>query len=157
MPDNLQLGSFAWALAHVRRFGDTDIFPVPFEYEAIAHDWNAIGPFLGEVDLASHKQRPTKGVMVVKPGGGYRAATQLDPLDHLIYTAAVYEASESIERARVPEHQRIACSCRIHVTPEGAFFSADNGWTNYHTRSKELAGEAEITHVLTADISDFYN
>jgi len=24
-----------WSLAHVHKYGDTDIFPVPFEYEAI--------------------------------------------------------------------------------------------------------------------------
>ena len=42
--DTIKPESLAWALTHVRRHGDTDIFPVPFEYEAIAHDWNAIEP-----------------------------------------------------------------------------------------------------------------
>jgi len=157
MPDNLQPDSLAWALAHVRRFGDTDIFPPPFEYDALAHDWNSVGSFLHGVDLADYKIRPNNRVMVLKPGGGFRAATQLDPLDQLLYTAVVYEAADSIERARVPVDQRIACSYRIRLTPEGAFFPPDNGWKDYHARSKELAQAEGISHVLTADISDFYN
>ena len=35
----LQQDSLDWALAHVLRFGDTDVFPVPFEYDAIEYDW----------------------------------------------------------------------------------------------------------------------
>ena len=157
MPDNLQPDSLAWALAHVRKYGDTDIFPLPFEYEAIAHDWSSVNPFLLGVDLTDCKIHPDNRVMVIKPGGGFRAATQLDPLDHLLYTAAVYEGAELIEKARVPADQRIACSYRVRLTPEGAFFPPDNGWKDYHSRSSELAKTEGTSHVLSADISDFYN
>ena len=128
MPDHLDPASLAWALTHVRRYGDTDIFPVPFEYEAIAHDWNTLGPVLLGIDLADYKAHSDRRVMVIKPGGGFRAAMQLDPQDHLLYTAAVYEGAELIEKARVPADQRVACSYRIRLTPEGAFFSPDSGW-----------------------------
>jgi hypothetical protein len=74
MADNVQAESLSWALSHVRRFGDTDIFPIPFEYSAIAHSWNAIGPHLEQTDLSSHKVSSDRRVMVVKPGGGFRAA-----------------------------------------------------------------------------------
>ena len=33
--------SLDWALAHALRYGDTDVFPLPFEYEAIKHDWSS--------------------------------------------------------------------------------------------------------------------
>ena len=157
MPDNLQPASLAWALAHVRRFGDTDIFPLPFEYECLAHDWKSVGSFLAGVDLTDYKIRPDSPVMVIKPGGGFRAATQLDPLDHLLYTAAIYEAAELIEKARVPADQRIACSYRVRLTPEGAFFPPDNGWEGFSLPMGELAKLEDISHVLCADISDFYN
>jgi Reverse transcriptase (RNA-dependent DNA polymerase) len=157
MPDNLDPASLAWALTHVRRYGDTDVFPVPFEYEAIAHDWRSVSPFLLGVDLSDYKTHPDRRVMVIKPGGGYRAATQLDPLDHLLYTAAVYEAAELIEKARVPADRRIACSYRIRLTPEGSFFPPDSGWKEFHCRSGELARVEGTSHVLSADISDFYN
>jgi hypothetical protein len=157
MPDNLQPDSLAWALAHVRRYDDTDIFPLPFEYEAIAHDWKSVSSFLLGVDLAGYKIHPDSRIMVIKPGGGFRAATQLDPLDHLLYTAAVYEAAELIEKARIPADQRIACSYRICITPEGAFFPPESGWKDFHSRSSELAKLEGTSHVLSADISDFYN
>src|ERR1035441_90959 len=107
--------------------------------------------------MASYKIPPDSRIMVIKPGGGFRAATQLDPLDHLLYTAAVYEAAELIEKARVPADQRIACSYRIHLTPEGAFFPPESGWKDFHSRSSELAKLEGTSHVLSADISDFYN
>jgi Reverse transcriptase (RNA-dependent DNA polymerase) len=157
MSDNFQPESLSWALTHVRRFGDTDIFPIPFEYEAIAHNWNSIGPHLQNVDFGDHKVSSDRRVMVIKPGGGFRAAVQLDPLDHLLYTAAVYEAAEMIEKARIPAKEQIACSYRVHLTPEGAFFPPNNGWNDFHSRSKQLAESATYSHLLLADISDFYN
>jgi hypothetical protein len=94
--------------------------------------------------------------MMLKPGGGFRAATQLDPLDHLLYSAAVYEAASIIEAARIPANQNIVCSYRITATPDGAFFAPTNGWGAFHERSKSLAC-AKYSHVFVADISDFYN
>ncbi len=35
----LKEASFDWALAHVQKYGDTDLFPVPFEYDAIKGLW----------------------------------------------------------------------------------------------------------------------
>ena len=157
MPDNIQLSSLSWALAHVRKFGDSDIFPVPFEYEAIAHDWNSIGPHLHSVDFDNHKVFADRRVMVIKPGGGFRAAIQLDPRDQLLYTAAVFEAAPLVEAARIPRDLKVACSHRLQLTPEGAFFSPDTGWKDFHARSKDLARTNRFSHILLADISDFYN
>jgi hypothetical protein len=157
VPDNIQLSSLSWALAHVRKFGDSDIFPVPFEYEAIAHDWNSIGPDLHALDFDNHKVFADRRLMVIKPGGGFRAAIQLDPRDQLLYTAAVFEAAPLVEAARIPRDLKVACSHRLDLTPEGAFFSPDTGWKDFHTRSKELARTNQFSHVLLADISDFYN
>jgi hypothetical protein len=155
-PDLMGSPSLSWALTHVRRYGDTDIFPTPFEYEAIAHDWNLLSVNLAARDFADYRIGADRRVMMLKPGGGFRAATQLDPLDHLIYTAAVYEAAPLIERTRIPADQNVACSYRIALTPEGAFFAPASGWNAFHDRSRELATQ-EFTHVFVADIADFYN
>ena len=90
----------------MRKFGDSDIFPVPFEYEAIAHDWNSIGPDLHALDFDNHKVFADRRLMVIKPGGGFRAAIQLDPRDQLLYTAAVFEAAPLVEAARIPSRLR---------------------------------------------------
>jgi hypothetical protein len=158
MPEHLQPESLSWALTHVQRFGDTDIFPVPFEYEAIAHCWNSVGPHLQSIDFANYRITANRRVMVIKPGGGgFRAALQLDPFDHLMYTAAIYESAFLIESARIPVDQKVACSYRVQPTIDGAFFTADSGWKDFHLRSKELARSGSFSHVFLADISDFYN
>ncbi len=157
MADNLKSESLSWALTHVQRFNDTDVFPVPFEYRAIAHNWNSVGPYLQGIDFSSHKIFSDRRVMVIKPNGGFRAAIQLDPFDQLLYTAAIYESSDLVERSRIPADQKVACSYRVRITGDGAFFTTDNGWNDFHSRSKELAESGAVSHVLLADISDFYN
>lgn len=155
--DHLSSEALEWAKTHVLKFGDTDIFPVPFEYEALAHGWLSLRPLLERLDLGSYQVRPDRRVLVVKPGGGFRAVTQLDPIDHLIYTAAVYECAKKIEEARIPAEENVACSYRIDPTPQGSFFKCGSGWDTFHNRSKQLAQTPEYSHVLVADIADFYN
>ncbi len=38
------------SLEHIEHQGDTDIFPLPFEYAAIREDWAALRPFLAAQD-----------------------------------------------------------------------------------------------------------
>lgn len=33
--------SLDWSLKHIEKFGDTDIFPLPFEFEEICFDWES--------------------------------------------------------------------------------------------------------------------
>jgi hypothetical protein len=146
-----------WALTHIKRFGDTDIFPVPFEFDAISHAWTALRTDLASRDLRNLRTRPARRCLVPKPGGGFRAAVQLDPLDMLTYTALVYEMAPVLEKSRIPPQQRIACSYRIQLDPNGSFFPPSNGWNDFHQRSSEVAFSGQYTHVLLADISDFYN
>jgi hypothetical protein len=154
--DTIAAESLAWALGHVRKFSDTDIFPYPFEYDSIAHDWALLSPAIAALDLHVHKTGTDCRAFVPKPGGGFRAAIQLDPLDHLVYTASVYEIAELIEKSRIPSDRKVACSYRLQLTPEGAFFPREGGWHDFHATSKALA-MGENTHVLVADIADFYN
>lgn len=49
---NVKPSSLDWALQHVLKFGDTDVLPTPFEYDAIKDDWTKIQSYLSKVDLA---------------------------------------------------------------------------------------------------------
>jgi hypothetical protein len=40
-----------WALEHVKRFDDTDVLPLPFEYSAIEHAWPEIKAYLSSQDV----------------------------------------------------------------------------------------------------------
>ena len=110
-----------------------------------------------KLDLDKHSPRAYRRMLVPKPGGGFRAAVQLDPLDALVYTALIYEEAERIEKYRVPASRRVACSFRVGLDPDGGFFAPGNGESDFHVRSQELVGSRKYRHVLLADIADFYN
>jgi Reverse transcriptase (RNA-dependent DNA polymerase) len=155
--DQINPAPLDWALSHILRYGDTDIFPVPFEFEAISHAWLSIRPALERLDLCEYVPSAGQRVLVPKPGGGFRVAVQLDPIDSILYTAMAYEAAESIEQSRVDRAQQVACSYRINLDAKGSFFAVESGWADFHRRSVELTNIKGFTHVLLADISDFYN
>lgn len=149
--------SLDWALTHIEKFGDTDIFPVPFEFQAIRHCWSWFRAEIEKLDLDKHSPRAYRRMLVPKPGGGFRAAVQLDPVDALIYTALIYEEAERIEKYRVAPSQRVACSFRVEIDPSGGFFAPGDGRSDFHARSQELVRSRKYHHVLLADIADFYN
>jgi len=157
MSDNLASESLDWANTHIKRFGDTDILPVPFEYCAIQHTWNTVRQELQDLDLGEYECRPLRRFLVPKPRGGFRATVQLDPLDTLIYTAIVYEAAEALEQQRIPVERRIACSYRLAIQQDGMLYRAADGWSDFAEFSEELAKSGTYSHVVLADITDFYN
>ncbi len=155
--DSLCADALGWALTHVKKYGDTDIFPVPFEYECIQSQSPRVVEHLSSIDLEVHETSPTLRLLMPKPGFGFRVATELDPYDCLLYLAMTYEAASAIESLRVEETKRVACSYRVNIAPDGTLFRTKNGWPDFHARSKELASRSDINFVVTADISDFYN
>jgi hypothetical protein len=157
MADQLRPESLKWALTHVLRFGDTDIFPVPFEYKAIEQCWGVLQQELASIDLSTYEPRSLRRFLVPKPRGGFRVAIQLDPVDTLLYTAIVYEAAELIEQQRVVPDRRIACAYRVEIDANGQFFRTKDGWPDFHEQSTQLAESGKYGFVLTADIADFYN
>ena len=155
--EQLKPESLDWALTHIQRFGDTDIFPVPFEYEAIKHSWSGLRDKLATIDIAAYECRSLHRTLVPKPKGGYRVAIQLDPIDALIYTASIYEAADVIEKQRIPAEQKVACSYRVQPDAKGQLFRTTNGWNDYHEKSQLLAESGKYNFVVVADIADFYN
>jgi hypothetical protein len=53
--ENVSANAIDWSLTHIERFGDTDFFPIPFEFKAIRHCWNRIRPELLAVDLEQYR------------------------------------------------------------------------------------------------------
>lgn len=157
MTDQLQSDSLKWALTHILRFGDTDIFPVPFEYKAIEYCWDDIQDELVNIDLSNYDTGSLRRFLIPKPGGGFRVAIQLDPIDTILYTAMVYEAADLIEQQRIPIERKIACAYRVDLDPNGQFFRTENGWPDFHEKSTELSESGDYSYVLIADIADFYN
>ena len=76
----LATSSLDWALNHAERFGNTGIFPLPFEFSAIRHDWDRMKGFLKSEDILKWPVRPNRECLSPKSHYGFRIATQLDPL-----------------------------------------------------------------------------
>jgi len=155
--DHLRNESIDWAITHIRRFGDTDIFPIPFEYEAIRYSWPNLKQAISQLDIATYEGRPFRRMLVPKQNDNFRVALQLDPIDTIVYTALAYEAAEAVEAFRTPIDRKVACSYRVELGAKGEFFRKNNGWDDFHTKSHELAGSGIYGVIVTADIADFYN
>ncbi|HEX9273495.1 MAG TPA: RNA-directed DNA polymerase [Candidatus Binatia bacterium] len=156
-PEFVSDSSLSWALQHMLRYGDTDVFPIAFEYLAFKSVWSDLLSTLRKTDLANHELGPAIRMMVPKHTTGYRSAAQLDPLDTLLFAGLVYEMAPVIEGFRVPADRRIACAYRLEIDADGQFFRKDPGWTDFHEQSKANVKSKSCSHVISADITDFYN
>jgi len=94
---------------------------------------------------------------VPKSTDGFRIAHQFDPIESYIYAALAYDFSPKVETTRVHIDQKIACSYRVSVAPDGALFNADSGWHDYHEKSETECQNTNCDWILVTDIADFYN
>ena len=150
--------SLNWALAHVEKYGDTDVFPTPFEYTAIRHDWPTLRPFLAQQNVLEWTARPQRFLLSPKARYGFRIITQLDPLDSLLFLATVRELSSAIEEKRVPKDEGIVHSYRAAPTKDGRLFDSEIGYRTFLAASRQiLDSDPCISHVVVTDIADFYS
>lgn len=92
---NLNASSLEWALRSVNQFGDSDLFTRPIEFQVLldlGHD--AIDALSG-TDISTFRPGVVRRFVVPKDDLSYRTATQLDPLDSIVFTAIVYEFRQS--------------------------------------------------------------
>lgn len=154
----LQNDSLDWALAHVRRYGDTDVFPVPFEYAAIEHDWTNIKASLTATDVLQWTTRPQRILHSPKGRNGFRIITQLDPLDFLVLAGLIREVATDLESRRVPMAENRVFSYRAAPRADGQLFSPDCGYHQFlETCRQKLLANPRVQVVSTTDISDFYS
>lgn len=146
--------SLDFAKEHISRYYDSDFFPKPAEFEALWHQWDDVKKELMSKNVAKLWVTPPRAMTIAKPKGGFRVVHQLEPLDALIYTALAFVAAPTVEAARMPVADRVACSYRFNVA-DGSFFSTGSGWSDFDARTEELA--QQFSHVLLTDITDFYN
>jgi Reverse transcriptase (RNA-dependent DNA polymerase) len=151
----LKPDSLDWAREHINKFGDGDIFPVPFEFAALTPVWTGVRDYLVTIDIANSEITGSLKMMIPKHSEGFRGATQLNPFDALLYTALIFESAKTIEAFRKPP--QVACAYRLEVNADGRLFRKDSGWSEFHSASERQIQTGKYRYVLTADISDFYN
>lgn len=143
-----------WALTHIREFGDTDLFPPLFEFDLIHQRWSQFLPLLTRIDLTAHQWQAPRRWLIPKDQVSFRTATQLDPLDALIFAALVHDCGPAVERLRIPFAKNTTYSYRVDIQDDGTLYRA-------HTREAFWAEtrrlSSEHAQVAVIDITDFYN
>lgn len=151
----LSHSSLDWALRHLRTQGDTDKFPRPFEIDVMERTWSAsLRDQLAKLDLTQHRWQGERKLLVPKDAVSFRNATQLDPVDALLFAGLVYEVGPLIESRRSPISEGRVFSYRFAPTTDGGLFGADQ-WDEFWETSIQRSASASV--VLTLDITDFYN
>lgn len=144
-----------WAVEHLIRHCDTDIFPKAFEFEAISHCRDEVIKSLSKQHICQWQTRPFRRCLVPKQRYGFRLATQLDPLDMLFYLALVLEVGEQIEKSRLSASHKMAFSNRFALdNTDYLMFDRKTGYPEFQVHSGDLV--KQHGYVVLADIADFY-
>lgn len=150
--------SYEWALNHLLLEGDTDLLPAPFEFTVIKNNWEAVLLELLKLDVRQYQWSPVNKYLVPKDQLAFRLASQLEPMDALIFAALIKEAGPSIHAYRERHSSGIAYSYWFDPRPNGLFFGAASSWHEFWQASQVKSGRPwERGAVAIADISDFYN
>ena len=153
----LQQQSYDWALTHIEKYGDTDIFPLPFEFAAIRTYWDSdVKPEIAQLNVLEWELRSYRRLLTPKHRYGFRVSTQLDPIDSVIFTALIYEIGQEIEDYRIPKEDQIVFSNRFQPDNEGRMYDPQYNWEAFQNFCKELAQSGEYEYVVVADIADFF-
>ena len=151
LPEN----SLRWALDHLNKLGDSDLFPRPAELDAITPLVDDFVATLSTAEVSTLGWGAARRFMVPKDQYSFRRATQLNIRDSLILTAIVHAYGEGIKRRRRPIQDGQVYSYRFEPQSDHWLYNRDIDWSAFWQRTYDLA--SEYPWALTADITDFYN
>lgn len=152
--------AFTMAVENISRYGDTDIFPYPFENHVFYDRKTEVVDLLLRVYSsfdAFLTDHPPTNENTLAPTGyvGFRWATQVDALWNAYLLGLVISMGPKIEAARLSPDSRTVFSYRYRLSAtDFSLFDKASGWSNFRQRSLELAKVHK--HVLLCDIADFY-
>ncbi|MEA4914352.1 MAG: RNA-directed DNA polymerase [Christensenella sp.] len=147
--------SVEWAIKHIIKNNDTDIFPQPLEIQAIKEFPEDIINYLCGIDVNAYKWKDCRRFIIPKAENSYRIATQLHVVDSIMFAAIIYEFGQKIEKRRVPIEQNIVFSSRFKPKKSGTFYRDDVGWNSFWLHCEEMSHLYKYATYL--DVSDFYN
>ncbi|WP_288987236.1 RNA-directed DNA polymerase [uncultured Pseudoalteromonas sp.] len=153
--------AFALSTKNIIKFGDTDIFPFPYETRMFSDIFETLLRSLNDTHngfLDRLNECPPINISTCSTVGynGYRWATQIDPYWNAYFLGLVLSISEKIERARVSEDYVYSYRYAPDFN-QGSLFDKETNWRKFQNDSLELArDDLSINYVLTCDIADFY-
>lgn len=151
----LTSNSIDWAISHLDKVGDSDLFPRPLELDAVLALRNEMKTLLSSEDVSKLSPSAARRFTVPKDDLSVRQATQLNLLDSIILTALVHEYGNLIEKRRRPTNENKIFSYRFKPSDDGWLYDRTFDWTPFWKRCYEQA--EKYSYALVLDISDFYN
>lgn len=145
--------SLKWAIHHICEYGDTDLFPYPVELRIISENKDAVYNKIKDIDIDNYKFSASRRFLIPKDELSYRIATQLNPIDSILFSAVMYQYGNNIEEKRASKEK--VFSYRFSPDVNGKLYSSDSTWENYWEKCEEMA--RHYKYVAYLDISDFYN
>ncbi len=147
------------AVQNVAHWGDTDVFPLPFENHVMHDVPDKVSELLSGIDQDFDNRIASSVVdsySTLAPVGyvGFRWATQIDPTWNAYLLALVLSLAEQIERTRISEADEKVFSYRYRPSPADGLFSQES-WKQFQEKTRSLAEDGGF--VVAADISDFYS
>ena len=133
----LSLIPYRWAITHLLKESDTDLFPRPFEFDAIGYYPDDVERSLQNTDIGSYSWFGGRNTIVPKGVLSFRPATQLDPWDSLILTALIHEFGDKIEKKRIRYNAEIVFSNRFKPMSDGTMYDMDTNWHSFWEKSKK--------------------
>lgn len=148
------------AVQNVIDYGDTDVFPYPFENPLIRRDSDKFSELIFDISNnfeTYFRSMPPQFESTLVPVGyqGYRWATQIDPFWNTYILATLMRHAGDLERSRVNINLYRAHSYRISADESSSNIFVDNyNWRSFMLSSYEAAKQAK--YVVVTDISEFY-
>ena len=153
----LTKGSYQWALRHLISEGDSDIFPRPFEIDAMRFGIKDLLQSVETIEIEQYVWNGGRRFHVPHRKLSFRRATQLDPLDSLVFAAIIRKYGSKIEKRRIPQTEKRVFSYRFSPQPDGRLYGRISNWRSFWEASLEKAQQDDVAAVAIVDITDFYN
>ena len=147
------------ALKNIIKYGDTDIFPFPFERYMFEDKFKECTKLLisrhDDFDLHLANYPPLTIDVLTQIGyTGFRRATQIEPFWNAYFLALVIAISDEVEKYRASETRGIVYSYRYFWCEKNYSLFRDSTWNHYRRRAHELGKKSKF--VVLTDIADFY-
>ena len=88
------------AIQHISDFGDTDVFPYPFELRFVEACADDVSEKLSNTDLVQYNPMSLIESLIPKTKFGFRLAHQPYPVDTVIFTALILKIYDAVEVGR---------------------------------------------------------
>jgi hypothetical protein len=151
----LSKDTIIWAIKHLDKENDTDIFPKPPELAIIKGNSSLIIDELSKIDIGSYRWNLARRFIIPKDELSYRVITQLDPIDSIFLSGILKEHGQKIEDKRIAKNQNIVFGNRFSPSEDGLLYKPDNQWSKFWEENKSRI--ENYNYALRFDIADFYN